>query len=76
MGVLCVRTSGEFCFLMRACKDDVEPRDEGVDVCIARVSKVKNEREAGVQSFRDAFKVIGAVKVRSSFLAVRRLMCY
>lgn len=32
MGVLCMWTSGELCFLMRACKEDVEPRYEGVNV--------------------------------------------
>lgn len=76
MSVLCMRTGGEFCFLMRACKEDVEPRYESVNVCITRVSKDYNKHDVDVQSLREAFKVIGAVNVRSSFLAVRRLMCY
>jgi hypothetical protein len=76
MSVLCMWTSGKFCFLMRARKEDVEPRYESVNVCITGVSKVYNEHDADVQSLRDAFKVIGAVNVRSSFLAVRRLICY
>lgn len=41
MGVLCMWTRGEFCFLVRASKKDVEPRYEGVGVYIARVSKVQ-----------------------------------
>ena len=76
MGVVCMRTGGELCFLMCACKEDVEPRYESVNVCITEVSKVYNEHNGDVQSLRDAFNTIGAVNVRSSFLAVRRLMCY
>jgi len=44
VGVLCVWTRGEFCFLVRASKNDVEPRYEGMGIYIMRVSRVQTAR--------------------------------
>lgn len=79
MGILCVWTGGELDLLVGALERDIEPCEESMDVC--RLSMLSTQGEylrdqRDGQSFRVAVREKGAWNVRSSFLAVKRSICY
>lgn len=76
MCVFGMGSSTKFDLLVGTFKGNIKPCQEGVNVCKVLSESTSHLCVANVQSFRVACRVNGARNVRSSFLAVRKSICY